>query len=147
MCVTKRVRLRDAESGRFIANAMMIEMDDKTYLTDLAFSRRDVINRLADLGHPFLLHAKKISDDPKSMVLGHWVSEMCGFWNKAIDLKLESTNKQVTIDLIKDYFLDGHAIEYNNRVQFVDAMVRFGCRRIYKNDLMKIVGDTILKGI
>lgn len=144
----KRVKLTDTRNRKIVIDATML-IDDRggVSLYDMAFSRAAAIDRLGSLGYKFLEHARKISEHPKDSSVLHWETEMCAWWNAAVQIKLKNTNDLVPMSLVREYLLDGYMIDFNGKADFILQLMASGNRRLSVMEFVHVVNNTILRGV
>lgn len=74
-------------------------------LHEMAYERRDAINRCADLGKPFIEHFKKIIDTGiQDKDFNHHCHEMQTWFNDVKNITLKYNNKHLSNSQLMDWF-------------------------------------------
>lgn len=112
-------------------------------IQDMAYSRKDIFEKVTNLAPRFVEHFDKIWQYPQSMARNHWASEMQAWLNKVLSYRVKESNKPLSLQQKMDWFFtNGSESEtlFNDRAEamvyddFIDLVA-------VNNDVKKSLND------
>ena len=77
-----------------------------TKIEDMAYTRKQALDKCWDLAEPFIEHFEKIYKNPKAQTVHNWCVEMQTKWFKPIeDIVFKHNHKQIEDENIYEWFL------------------------------------------
>lgn len=73
-------------------------------LLELAYERREALNRVSDLAENFVKHFDKIYNDTDNEAIIHWASEMQAWLDTVLRIKIKDTGKHLSLQQKMDWF-------------------------------------------
>lgn len=73
-------------------------------LQDMAYSRKDIFEKVTNLAPRFVEHFDKIWQHHQSTACIHWASEMQAWLNTILSYRLKETNKPLSLQQKMDWF-------------------------------------------
>lgn len=117
-------------------------------IEDMVYARSEAIEKCNSLAKEFIIHFKKICEEPKSQAVNHWCDEMQGWLNEARDITLKHNNKKITfVNLIDWFFTKGQTVEELFESEMIQDKYNDFISKIAKNNydvkitIKEIFGD------
>lgn len=73
-------------------------------IQDMAYSRKDIFEKVTSLAPRFVEHFDKIWQYPQSTAHNHWASEMQTWLNQVLSYRLKESGKNLSLQQKMDWF-------------------------------------------